>query len=68
MTTSMDRFINHLWGFLGFSGGATGSLIGWINTDQAITAVVLAAIGGTVGTLVGLIIKELWCWCKSKMK
>ena len=64
----MQKFIDHLWGVLGFSGGATGSLIGWISLDRAIDTALIAVIGGVIGTVVGLIIKELWYWTKKKMR
>lgn len=56
----MHKIVDHLPQIL----GSGGSILGLITFGKVVEVLVFAA----VGAIVGLIIKETWCWCKRKLK
>lgn len=56
----MQKIVDHLPQIF----GSGGSILGLITFGKVIEVLVFAA----VGAIVGLIIKEIWCWCKRKLK
>ena len=56
----MHRIIDNLPQIL----GSSGSILGLITLGKVIEVLVFAVIGATVG----LIIKEIWSYCKKRIK